>query len=386
MFFLRESRPEDLDTLHKLARMVHFINLPADREIIAEKIARSRASFVAAAKGKAPDLDSAAARDGSAVKGSPIYMFSLVDTETQSCHGTSMIVARMGRPGNPNFSFLLRQRHFFSKDLGQGTTHTTLQLHLDESGPSEIGGLILTPSLRRHPRRLGKQVSFIRFHYIGLHRRLFSDHLLAEMMAPLTPDGRSVFWEALGRRFINLSYQEADLFCQRSREFMTSLLPREEIYATLLPPEARQVIGEVGADTRPARKMLEDIGFRFTNRVDPFDGGPHLEANTDEVPLIRDTQPGIYAGTCPAAQARQHGFVSIQHEDGRFRAVYTGFTWTERGSKAVRLPKESALALQAEPGMPVGVTPFELVAEKDRKPRRSAKPQGKPKRGSRAVA
>ena len=98
----------------------------------------------------------------------------------------------------------------------------------------------------------------MRFHYVGLHQDQFSDHMIAEMMGPLTPDGRSLFWEALGRKFINLSYAEADRFCQTSREFMLSLLPREEIYLSLLPPEARQVVGEVGADTRPARRMLED--------------------------------------------------------------------------------------------------------------------------------
>ena len=54
---------------------------------------------------------------------------------------------------------------------------------------------------------------------------------------------------------------EADKFCQYSREFMTSLLPRDEIFLTLLPPEARALIGQVGTDTAPARRMLEELGF-----------------------------------------------------------------------------------------------------------------------------
>lgn len=380
MFFLRETQPADLDTLYKLARMVHFINLPADKELIGEKIARSRASFLSAATGEKPKFDHS--HDGSAVKGSPLYMFSVVDSDTQTCHGTAMIIAKMGYPGNPNLSFEVSTKHFFSRDLGQGTSHLVLKLHLDESSPTEIGGLILTPSMRKHPERLGKQLSLVRFHFMGLHPHLFSERVIAEMIPPMTADGRSVFWDALGRRFINLSYAEADMFCQHSREFMVSLLPREEIYATLLPPEARQVIGQVGPDTKPARKMLEDIGFRFRDRVDPFDGGPHIEAKLDEISLVKATQHDLFAGPCPASQCRKHGFVSVLHEDGQFRAVHTPYSAIETGSRAIRLPREAMQALLLEAGMPIGVTPLNLHGKTDSKKR--AKDQGKKKRATRA--
>lgn len=382
MYFLRETQPADLDTLSKLARMVHFINLPADREVIGEKIARSKASFLAAATGHKPRFDSS--HDGSAVRGSPIYMFSLIDSDTQTCHGTAMIIARMGQPGNPNLSFDVSTKHFFSKDLGQGTSHTVLKLHLDESGPSEVGGLILTPNMRRHPERLGKQLSLVRFHFMGMYPRLFADRVIAEMMAPVTADGRSVFWDALGRRFINLSYTEADLFCQHSREFMVSLLPREEIYATLLPPEARQVIGQVGPDTRPAKKMLEDIGFKYRNRVDPFDGGPHIEALVKDITIVQATQPDIFAGPCSPTQARRKGFVSVLHEDGQFRAAYTGYAETESGGRAIRIPKEAAAILMLEAGMPIGVTPLDLSGKGA--PQKPVRQPVRKKKSSRAMA
>lgn len=374
MYYLRQTHPDDLDNLVKLAKMVHFINLPADREIIAEKIARSRASFAAAVTGTRPRFE--ASRDGSAVKDSPIYMFSICDSETQTCHGTSMIVARMGTPGAPNLSFQVSTRHFFSKDLGQGTSHTLLRLHLDESGPTEIGGLILSPSMRKHADRLGKQLSLIRFHVMGLYPHLFSDHILAEMMAPITPDGRNKFWDALGSKFINMSYTEADMFCQHSREFMLSLLPREEIYATLLPAEARQLIAQVGPDTRPARKMLEDLGFKYPHRIDPFDGGPHLEAHVADIPFIKKSVPDIFAGYCPASGAKRRGFVSVLHEDGQFRAAHTAYAETESGGRAIRVPKETAALLRLEAGMPIGVTAFDLHA------RDEAASAGKPARKS----
>jgi arginine N-succinyltransferase len=292
-----------------------------------------------------------------------------------------MIVAKMGTPGAPNLSFQLATRAFFSRDLGQGTSHITMKLRLDESGPTEIGGLILAPSMRKHPERLGKQLSLVRFHFMGLRRDLFSDRVLAEMMAPITPDGRNLFWDALGRKFINLSYVEADRFCQHSREFMLSLLPREEIYVSLLPPEARQVIGEVGTDTRPARKMLEDLGFTYQNRIDPFDGGPHLEAKLDDIELVRKSQPDIFAGYCTPSQAKRRGFVSVLHEDGQFRAAYTGFSETEAGGRAIRLPRETADVLMLEAGMPVGVTAFDLF--KDSRPAAKQEERREGKKGGR---
>ena len=95
----------------------------------------------------------------------------------------------MGGSGSPNVSFKLSQRHFFSQSIQTGTGHTVAELYLDESSPTEIGGLILQPSLRGHKKKLGLFLSMIRFHMIGLHRKRFADKVLAEMMAPITPDG-----------------------------------------------------------------------------------------------------------------------------------------------------------------------------------------------------
>jgi len=355
MFLIRRTTPDDIDVLFKLAKMVFFINLPADKQIISEKVRRSRQSFQAGAKGTTPAFKRGA--DKSATAGSTLYMFSIVDTSTVNCFGTSSIIGAMGGNENPNISLKLERQEFFSKDLQSGTTQVTAQLMLDTSGPSEIGGLIVGPSSRRHPMKLGKQLSLIRFHYIGLHRKLFSEKLLAEMMAPLTSAGECAFWDAFPRRFINLSYQEADRFCQHSREFMTSLLPREKVYLALLNPEARAAVGQVGADTLPARRMLEGIGFTDTGRVDPFDGGPHLEAVTEEIKIVRDTSWKKHGGTCAVRETNAVGFVSVASDDGEFRALYTAYR--VKGGK-VWLPKKSADVLMPEEDSALGVTPIDL--------------------------
>ena len=286
MFTIRRAKVDDAETLLKLARMVHFINLPPDREIIVQKIIHSRNSFLKVVNrratlepeptpkmiaglngaGTSPELSMTGL--GATASEVPLFLFVMEDTESNGVLGTSQVVSRMGGPGNPNVSFKLEKREFFSATLQTGTSQMVARLHLDESGPSEIGGLILQPSYRGHKQKLGRFLSFVRFHFMGLHRRLFADRVIAEMMAPITTDGDSLLWDYLGRRFVPLSYEEADRFCQYSREFITSLLPREDIYLSLLPPAARAAVAEVGPETRPARRMLEKLGFAYDGYID----------------------------------------------------------------------------------------------------------------------
>src|SRR5882724_2125457 len=54
--------------------------------------------------------------------------------------------------------------------------------------------------------------------------------------------------------------------------------------------------------------MLRRVGFRYAERIDPFDGGPHFVANADEVSLIQHTHEASFAGELdpsePAVGAR----------------------------------------------------------------------------------
>jgi arginine N-succinyltransferase len=380
VFVVRRGQPEDVSTLLKLAKMVHFINLPADQNIIASKVAWSRQCFMLAEetvpvegaaaevstgkKGKSLSRQSEATQkqmhatgggtNGQAAVGrsgghsselagglkeltgrSPLFLFVLEELESRGVIGTSQIISRMGGPGQPNLSLALKRRELFSTSLQTGVTHTLAQLYLDESGPTEIGGLILQPSYRGHRQKLGRLISLIRFHYIALYRHMFQPRVLAEMMGPLSADGHSPFWDACTRLFINMSYDEADRFCQESKEFILSLFPREEIYLTLLPPEARACVGAVSPETVPARRMLEGLGFKCPDRVDPFDAGPHLEQVTDLIPLVQQTSRVKLAEVREDAIGETHGFVSAVDEDGEFRAVECGAAKLKGGKLGV---------------------------------------------------
>lgn len=378
MFLIRQAKIEDVATLVKLAKMVHFINLPADKDIITEKVMRSRESFLKAAElssggsggsaalpvapAPAPHIPNPAAGDGlaSLIRTSDQFMFVIEDVSAGGggVLGTSQIISRMGGPGQPNVSFKLSRKEMFSNSLQIGATHILAKLVLDETGPTEIGGLILQPSYRGHRLRLGRFLSLVRFHVMGMFRPIFSAKVIAEMMGPMMADGQNTLWEYLGRRFINLTYNEADRFCQYSKEFMFTLLPREEIYLTLLPPEARAVIGQVGPETAPARRMLEKLGFQYLDHIDPFDGGPHLEAVTDEITLVKGTRQTSLASPAAIAPgaAMHHGFVSVIDADGEFRAIETDFDLDRAGK--IKLSKADLKLLGVEPGVAAGYTPL----------------------------
>jgi arginine N-succinyltransferase len=398
MFLIRRAKPEDSATLLKLAKMVHFINLPPDKEIIDGKISWARQCFMLAhetqsgrvrpgkramgvgdkhaggghhrASASGVGAGAGAAGHSGALTGglktltgrSPLFMFVMEEQATAGVIGTSQIIAKMGGPGQPNISLQLSRRELFSQSLQTGVTHTIAKMYLDESGPTEIGGLIMQPSFRGHRQKLGRLIAQVRFHYMGLYRHMFSDRVLAEMMGPISVDGHNPFWENCTRQFINMTYDEADKFCQETKEFILALFPREEIYLTLLPPMARSTVGTVGPDTVPAKRMLEKLGFKYHHRVDPFDGGPHLESPTDEISLVQQTRRTRLGE--PVAEGQelgldQFGIVSVVDQDGEFRALELHFGLDKDGKMIVS--REALETLAGEPGMECGYTPTEPV-------------------------
>ena len=50
------------------------------------------------------------------------------------------------------------------------------------------------------------------------------------------------------------------------------------------------LIGQVGPETKGVEKMLRRIGFEYAERIDPFDGGPHFIAKTDDITLVQASQ------------------------------------------------------------------------------------------------
>jgi arginine N-succinyltransferase len=271
MILLREVQEKDLETLERFSQIPGFINLPNDRDLLKEKLMKSIASF----------------RDEISSRTEGKYIFVAEDLNTHQILGTSMIAAQHGTADSPHFYFEVGSEKKFSDTISTGFIHGTLKLKYDTNGPSEIGGLVLDPAHRNTESRLGRQISFVRFLFLGLNKGRFKRRIIAELLPPLNKKGQSPLWEAIGRRFTNMDYWEADMLCQKSKEFIFSLFPSGKIYTTFLSAEARNAIGKVGKETEPVVHMLKKIGFQYKSQVDPFDGGPHFWANVDELLPIR---------------------------------------------------------------------------------------------------
>ncbi|HEU4535023.1 MAG TPA: arginine N-succinyltransferase [Polyangiaceae bacterium] len=330
---IRAALPADEDQLLEVAHHLDTVNLPDDRGAIREILATSLGSF----DGTITDLRR---RE---------YVFVLRDVEADRVIGTSMVIAQLGRRDAPYIYYDVIEEERYSASLDKHFHHTVLRIGYSYNGPTEIGGLILLPDYRRVPERLGQFLSYVRFLYIAAHRELFRDVVLAELLPPLEADGTSHLWEALGRKFTDMTYGEADVLSKKNKEFIKQLFPEGAIYASLLEPRAQAAIGKVGAQTKGVEKLLRRIGFRYAHRVDPFDGGPHFDAPVDEISLVRKTHRGAAA---VSAEVASKGLVAVEAPGPPFfRAVLGRFEQGPAGAALVAPEVAEHLGLREGQGV-----------------------------------
>jgi arginine N-succinyltransferase len=183
--------------------------------------------------------------------------------------------------------------------------------------------------------------------------------VVSELMPPLEPNGTSLLWESLGRQFTGLSYQEADRLSQTNKEFIRALFPQDPLYATLLPPHVQELIGKVGPETQSVERMLREIGFAYAHRIDPFDGGPHFHARTDDITLVAATRRAQLAVDEPAPGAVLHRcLVARESTNGpHFLAVKTTAPALANDG-TLALPADVRRTLRLVPGDELAVLPF----------------------------
>lgn len=340
-FVIRPVAMEDLSQLVDLAKQFNLLNLPGDKKVLTEKIDRSLNSF----SGKLPKEKSE-------------YLFVVEDLEEKLIVGSSLIMAKHGTEEVPHNYFKILKKDHFSQDLGVGFIHQVLRFQMDTDGPTEIGGLLVDKSYRRRPEKLGKQISLVRFVFMGAFPEKFEERVLCELTPPLTDEGRSEFWEALGRRFTGLPYQEADLLSQTNKEFIESLFPTEDIYMSLLDSKARLVLGRVGEATKPAQHLLESIGFEYIDEVDPFDGGPHYGCMVKEVLPVKHGRR-LSVEEFADATYKDHYLVGTTSSDD-FRAVLSPVDIREG---KICIPAKQRQILDLKNGDIVFASPFHYNKE-----------------------
>jgi arginine N-succinyltransferase len=273
MVVVRPIARDDLPAVLALSERTGtgLTTLPADRDRLAQRIERSLASFA-----------------GSAPRQDECYMFVLVDVATARVAGISAIEAAIGLAA-PWYNYRVHTLVHASQTLGVYTAVPTLFLANDHTGETELASLFLDQQFRHG--KSGPLIAKSRLLFIAEFADRFAPKVIAELRGQLTPDGRSPFWEGLGRHFFAMEYSTADyLTGLGQKSFIAELMPRHPVYVNLLPASARDVIGAVHNDTLPARAMLEQEGFRYEGYVDIFDAGPTLECFRDNIHAARQSQ------------------------------------------------------------------------------------------------
>lgn len=312
MILIREAQKNDIDGLEafsKLAAEAHpgFLNMASERDQWSTKIRVSNDSF----------------SDKIINKTDSKYIFVAEDLEKKKIVAMSMLTAQHGTPDVPHFYFEVGSEQKYAKSINTGFIHGTLKLKYETNGPTEIGGLLVDPEYRNNDARVGRQISFVRFMYVGMYKNKFKKKILAELLPPLSKKGKCALWEALGRRFTNMDYPEADELSMKNKEFILSLFPTGKIYVTFLPAEARNAIGKVSKDTEPVLHMLQKIGFEYNNQIDPFDGGPHVMANTDDIQPIKNLRFYEYSSKdFDKAVDTQGGLLTPKEKGIKFAALH----------------------------------------------------------------
>ncbi len=301
MMLFRPVRENDLDDIIRLASRagVGMTSLPNDPVRLAARIQRSVETF-----------------DGKLSRGQQGFLFVLEDTHVGRVVGVSAIEVAVGLD-EPFYNIRLQRTVRASKELGVYKNQELLNLSYDHTGHSELCTLFLDPEYQKN--RNGLFLSKARFLFIAAFRELFSPHLFAELRGRSDEQGNSPFWDALGHHFLDIPFADADrLTGTGMKTFIAELMPAYPIYVSLLPENARAVIGEVHANTSPARAILEKEGFSWRGSVDIFDAGPVLEAETDAIRAVSESQ------FIPALQLKASGsspLIVANNQFAQFRAV-----------------------------------------------------------------
>lgn len=341
MLLLRDAQRKDLPSLSRLAKVLDTVNLPYDARALARIIDRSVRSFT----GEIRD---------------PLerhYVFVAEEPRTGRILGTSMVIAQHGTRESPCTFFDVSEREHYSSTLDRHFRHQVLSIGYHFDGPTEIGGLVVDPAARGTDEKLGKQLAYVRFLYMAIQPDRFREKVLAELMPPIDPGGRSAFWEAFGRRFTDLDYQTADKKSRENKEFIQQLFPPVDVYATVFPERVQRLLGTVAPQTEPVRHLLEKIGFSYVHRIDPFDGGPHYEAKLADVSLVRAYRRPRLA-EAPLDRGGEDRLVAIVRPGARnrFRAVRCP---CRLQGESARIPAEARELLGAAPGDRLHVVPFD---------------------------
>ncbi|MDH1007101.1 arginine N-succinyltransferase [Pseudomonas nicosulfuronedens] len=300
---VRPVTSADLPALFDLARSTGtgLTTLPANEQRLQHRVNWAEKAF----RGEAERADAD-------------YLFVLENDEGKVV-GISAVAGAVGLR-EPWYNYRVGLTVSASQELGIHREIPTLFLANDLTGQSELCSLFLHADHRAGLN--GRLLSKARFLFIAEFRELFGDKVIAEMRGMSDTAGRSPFWESLGRHFFKMEFSQADyLTGVGNKAFIAELMPKFPLYTCFLSEDARDVIGRVHTDTEPALAMLKAEGFSYQGYVDIFDAGPAIEAPTEKIRAIADSQNLVLAIGTPGDDAEPYLIHNRKREECRITAA-----------------------------------------------------------------
>ncbi|MCF3992296.1 arginine N-succinyltransferase, partial [Pseudomonas aeruginosa] len=205
---VRPVTSADLPALIELARSTGtgLTTLPANEQRLQHRVSWAEKAF-----------------RGEAERGDADYLFVLED-DAGKVVGISAIAGAVGLR-EPWYNYRVGLTVSASQELNIHREIPTLFLANDLTGNSELCSLFLHADHRSGLN--GKLLSRARFLFIAEFRHLFGDKLIAEMRGMSDEEGRSPFWESLGRHFFKMEFSQADyLTGVGNKAFIAELMPK----------------------------------------------------------------------------------------------------------------------------------------------------------------
>ncbi|MCF6246851.1 MAG: arginine N-succinyltransferase [Desulfobacula sp.] len=337
-FLIRSVSLTDLDDIYALSLTSSLLNLPTNKDILYEKINKSIASF----SGEKDVEDQQ-------------YIFVLTDQESGEVTGTSTLFSNYADKGHPFYFFTVYDSDNPSPDFPVKPGHQLLRLGFETNGISALGGLVVDSRYRGLPEKRGKQISLIRFVFLGMFPHFFHSTILSELMAPTNLNGSNPFWTAMGKKYTGYEYESVfQAACLKDRSFIQEYFPGNDI--TLYPDQKvlHRNIRSVLDTGRAQQHMLTKQGFTYKYRVDPMDGGLQYTAQIDDIKSIQ--QGGFYY--CDSACHKtelNHSALIGKVKNGCF---YGGQFRVSINMNTVLLQSSVMRAIHLLPGDRIYVTPM----------------------------
>lgn len=329
MILVRTARESDIDGVLDLAKQAYpgMTTLPPERSVLEAKLLNSINSIQTRLEN--PNEET--------------YFLVMEDSDADKIVGTAAIIASLG--GKEEFySYKLNKVTQSSKELDKRVTFETLNLSNHFEGFAEVATLYLHQDYRKNGN--GKLLASSRYLFMAQFRDRFPDSIMADLRGYFDEHGRSPFWDAVGSKFFDMTFADADLYGGiHGNQFIADLMPKHPLYVNMLPQDAQDVIGQPNVKGKPALEMLKNEGFRWNGHVDIFDAAPSVDTKIDDIASVKGSHEAEVIGISEYEQDERAMIAT--NDIHSFRTLISTIS-VEKGG--VKIPRHAIKSLNLELG------------------------------------